>query len=84
VQETQTITARVVDGDTKEKSPAVDSKNTVRLIGIDVPESNEPSCGGQPPAKDTSFEPTFSWKASEVELEFDQVRTDSMVGFWPT
>src|SRR5215207_4899653 len=43
---------RAVDGDTIEISPTVDGEDTVRLIGIDAPESKEPGCGVQPLAKD--------------------------------
>ena len=32
---------RLVDGDTIEISPAIDGKDTVRLIGVDAPEAKK-------------------------------------------
>jgi micrococcal nuclease len=68
--------ARVVDGDTIEISPAVDGKDTVRLIGIDAPEEEESaSCGAQPLAREAA-DVMETWKGSRVKLEFDEDRTD--------
>jgi endonuclease YncB( thermonuclease family) len=66
---------RAVDGDTIEISPTVDGEDTVRLIGIDAPESKEPGCGLQPLAKDAAEEAAL-WEYLKVELEFDEERTD--------
>jgi len=45
---------RVVDGDTVDISPAVDGIDTVRLIGVDAPETKEPGCEVQPYGPDAS------------------------------
>jgi micrococcal nuclease len=66
---------RVVDGDTIEISPAVDGKDTVRLIGIDAPEEANPGCGAQPLAQEATDQMAV-WKGSKVKLEFDKERTD--------
>lgn len=66
---------RVVDGDTIEISPAVDGKDTVRLIGIDAPEEAKPGCRPQPLAEEAAGQ-LANWEGSEVELEFDEERAD--------
>jgi micrococcal nuclease len=66
---------RVVDGDTIEISPAVDGEDTVRLIGIDAPESKEPGCGPQPLAQEAADHAAL-WEGLRVKLEFDEDRTD--------
>lgn len=71
---TVTVT-RVIDGDTIEITPAIDSITDVRLIGIDTPESKEPGCGAQPGAQ-VAVSYAASWESREVGLEFDEERTD--------
>ena len=66
---------RVVDGDTIEVSPAVDGKDTVRLIGIDAPEEKTAGCEAQPLAKEAA-DHLSNWEGSKVKLEFDEERTD--------
>lgn len=66
---------RVVDGDTIEISPSVDGEDTVRLIGIDAPESKIPGCGIQPLAQKAAYQ-LANWEGSKVKLEFDEERTD--------
>jgi micrococcal nuclease len=65
----------VVDGDTIEISPAVDGKDTVRLIGIDAPEEESESCGAQPLAQEATDHMT-NWEGSKAKLEFDEDRAD--------
>lgn len=71
---TVTVT-RAVDGDTIEIRPAVDGKDTVRLIGIDAPEEASSDCRAQPLASDATLEASL-WENLEVRLEFDEERTD--------
>jgi endonuclease YncB( thermonuclease family) len=66
----------VVDGDTIEISPAVDGKDTVRLIGIDAPEEATAQCRAQPLAKAATREAAL-WEEIKVRLEFDEDRTDN-------
>lgn len=66
---------RVVDGDTIEVSPAVDGKDTVRLIGIDAPEEKSADCEAQPLASEAAGH-LANWEGSKVKLEFDEQRTD--------
>lgn len=67
--------SRVVDGDTIEIAPAVDGKDTVRLIGIDAPEAKSQECGAQPLAQEAAWSAAV-WEGLKVKLEFDQARTD--------
>src|SRR3712207_4860357 len=66
---------RVVDGDTIEISPAVDGKDTVKLIGIDAPEEKSAGCEAQPLAKEAAYH-LANWEGSKVTLEFDEERSD--------
>ena len=66
---------RAVDGDTIEVSPAVDGESTVRLIGIDTPESKEPGCAPQPLGQEAA-DHAATWEGLEVRLEFDEERRD--------
>jgi endonuclease YncB( thermonuclease family) len=59
---------QVVDGDTIETSSKVDSKDTVRLIGIDVPETSPPSCGVQPLAQEATDQ-LANEESSKVKLD---------------
>jgi micrococcal nuclease len=72
---TVTVT-RVVDGDTIEVSPAVDGNEEVRLIGVDTPETKDPSTGVQPYGPEASEFTTSRLEGEEVGLEFDVERTD--------
>jgi micrococcal nuclease len=68
--------SRVVDGDTIRISPAVDGKDEVRLIGVDTPETKEPSCEVQPYGPEADRFTTMELQGEEVGLEFDQDRED--------
>ena len=72
---TVTVT-RVVDGDTIEVSPAIDGIEDVRLIGVDTPETNEPGCAPQPYGSESTAYTESVLPGQEVELEFDEERTD--------
>lgn len=66
----------MVDGDTIKISPAVNGIDTVRLIGIDAPESKDQGCAPQPLGRDAASYAAAIWEGSEVELEFDEERVD--------
>ena len=68
--------SRVVDGDTIEISPAVDGNEEVRLIGVDTPETKDPSEGIEPYGPEASTFATRELSGERVELEFDVERTD--------
>jgi micrococcal nuclease len=72
---TATVT-RVVDGDTVEITPAIDGVEDVRLIGVDTPEARDPECGKQPYADEATAFTTSELDGEQVELEFDEERTD--------
>ena len=72
---TATVT-RVVDGDTIEVSPAIDGIEDVRLIGVDTPETKDPDCGVQPYGDEASAFTASELQGQEVELEFDEEKTD--------
>jgi micrococcal nuclease len=57
-------------------SPAVDGRDTVRLIGVDAPETKEPGCEVQPYGPDASRFITSELQGEEVDLEFDEDRND--------
>lgn len=67
---------RVVDGDTIEIEPAVDGNDEVRLIGVDTPETKDPSEGVEPYGPESSNYATSVLEGEEVELEFDEERED--------
>jgi len=67
---------RVVDGDTLKISPAIDGIDEVRLIGVDTPETKEPGCEVQPYGPEASEFATRELQGEEVDLEFDEERTD--------
>ena len=71
-----TTVRRVVDGDTVDITPAVEGRDRVRLIGVDTPERRDPDCGEQPYADEASEFTEAELEGEEVELEFDQERTD--------
>jgi micrococcal nuclease len=68
--------SRVVDGDTIEISPSVEGNNTVRLIGVDTPETKDPDCGVQPYGKEASDFTSSKLSGQKVGLEFDVDKTD--------
>ena len=68
--------SRVVDGDTIEVSPAVDGNEEVRLIGMDTPETKDPSEEVEPLGPEASAFATDSLTGRSVGLEFDVERED--------
>jgi micrococcal nuclease len=74
-QATATVT-RVVDGDTIEISPAVGGIEEVRLIGVDTPETVDPSEGVEPYGPQSSSFTKTQLEGKRVALEFDQERED--------
>ena len=68
--------SRVVDGDTIEISPAVDGNGEVRLIGMDTPETKDPSEEVEPLGPEASAFATDSLTGQSVGLEFDVERED--------
>jgi micrococcal nuclease len=66
----------VVDGDTIEISPAVDGNEEVRLIGMDTPETKDPSEGIEPLSPEASAFATDEVTGQSVGLEFDVERED--------
>lgn len=72
---TVTVT-EVVDGDTIEISPAVDSNYEVRLIGVDTPETKDPEEGIEPYGPEASTFATDELSGQSVDLEFGVERED--------
>ena len=68
--------SRVVDGDTVEISPAIRGVEDVRLIGIDTPETVDPSEEVEPYGPQASAFATRELTGRRVRLEFDQERID--------
>jgi micrococcal nuclease len=68
--------SRVVDGDTIEVSPAVNGLKDVRLIGVDTPETVDPSEGVEPYGPQASEFTTRELSLRRVRLEFDEERMD--------
>ena len=68
--------SRVVDGDTIGISPAVDGNEEVRLIGMDTPETKDPSEGVEPLGPEASAFATDELEGESVGLEFDVERED--------
>jgi micrococcal nuclease len=68
--------SRVVDGDTIEVSPAVDGNEEVRLIGMDTPETKDPSEEVEPLGPEASAFATDALTGQSVGLEFDVERED--------
>ena len=76
-QTSQTVTVeRVVDGDTIEVSPAVPGTESVRLIGVDTPETVDPREPVQPYGPQASAFTKRQLEGKRVTLIFDQERTD--------
>jgi micrococcal nuclease len=69
---TATVT-RVVDGDTVEISPSVEGLSTVRLIGVDTPETHG---GTQPYGPEASDFTRRYLEGKEVSLELDVEKID--------
>jgi micrococcal nuclease len=69
---TATVT-RVVDGDTVEISPPVERLSTVRLIGVDTPETHG---GTQPYGEEASDFTRQHLEGKEVSLELDVEKVD--------
>lgn len=68
--------ASVIDGDTIQIAPPVTGIDTVRLIGIDTPETRDPRRGVQPLGKEASAYTSRSLRGQQVVLEFDVEKTD--------
>lgn len=67
---------RVVDGDTVEISPTVDGNDSVRLIGMDTPETVDPGEEVEPYGPEASAYVVSRLEGIEVDLEFDEERLD--------
>ena len=72
------IVERVVDGDTVEVRPAVPGTTSVRLIGVDTPETVDPSEDVQPFGPEASSFTTRRLEGERVTLVFDQDRVDDL------
>ncbi len=66
------IVERVVDGDTVEVRPAVPGTTSVRLIGVDTPETVDPSEDVQPFGPEASSFTKGRLEGERVTLVFDQ------------
>lgn len=73
----KTVTvSRVVDGDTIEINPTINGVEDVRLIGIDTPETVDPSEEVEPYGSEASAFATEELAGQEVQLEFDEEKVD--------
>jgi micrococcal nuclease len=68
--------SRVVDGDTIEISPTIDGVEDVRLIGIDTPETVDPSEEVEPYGHKASAFATNELAGEKVDLEFGVEKID--------
>jgi micrococcal nuclease len=68
--------SRVVDVDTVEISPAIDGVGEVRLIGVDTPETVDPTEGVEPYGPQASAFAKRELSGRRVGLEFDRERVD--------
>ena len=76
-QSTQTVTVeRVVDGDTIEVNPTVSGTQDVRLLGVDTPETVDPTEPVEPYGPEASAFTKAQLEGERVTLIFDQERTD--------
>lgn len=66
----------VVDGDTVYVSPAIGGEESVRMIGVDVPEKAGSPRGEQPLGEEALVFAQERLTGREVELEFDEERVD--------
>jgi micrococcal nuclease len=67
---------RVVDGDTIEITPAIDGRSEVSLIGVDTPETIDPTEGIEPYGPEATGFATDELTSRRVGLEFDVQRVD--------
>jgi len=74
--DTTVTVSRVVDGDTVEITPGVSGVEEVRLIGVDTPETVDPSEGVEPYGPEASAYTTEQLAGRKVALEFDVERVD--------
>lgn len=74
-QQSVTVT-RVVDGDTIEISQPIGGENQVRLVGMDTPETVDPSEDVQPYGPQASRFATQQLEGQSVTLQFDEERED--------
>jgi micrococcal nuclease len=70
------MVSNVIDGDTIKISPAVNGLKDVRLIGVDTPETVDPSEGVEPYGQQASDFATRELALRRVRLEFDKERMD--------
>lgn len=76
-QTSQTVTVeRVIDGDTIEVNPVVGSTDSVRLIGVDTPETVDPNEPVQPYGPQASAFTKNQLEGQRATLIFDRERTD--------
>ena len=76
-QNTQTVTVeRTVDGDTIEVIPTVSGTQDVRLLGVDTPETVDPTEPVEPYGLEASAFTKAQLEGERVTLIFDQERTD--------
>jgi micrococcal nuclease len=76
-QSSQTVTVeRVVDGDTIEVNPAVGGTQDVRLLGVDTPETVDPTEPVEPYGPEASAFTERQLEGERVTLIFDQQKTD--------
>jgi micrococcal nuclease len=68
---------RVVDGDTVEISPAVEGVSEVRLIGVDTPETKDPSEEVEQFGPEASEFATARLQGQQIAVELDAGTTDS-------
>lgn len=73
---TDVTVTRVVDGDTIEVSPDVESTEDVRLIGVNTPETVDPNEDVQPCGPEASAFTEEQLTDQQVGLEFDEETTD--------
>lgn len=73
---TAVTVSRVVDGDTIEISPAINGTEDVRLIGVDTPETLDPTEGVEPYGPQASAFAKRELSGHRVSLEFDQERVE--------
>jgi micrococcal nuclease len=73
---TTVTVSRVVDGDTIEISPAIDGVQEVRLIGVDTPETVDPTEGVEPYGPQASAFAKRELTGKRINLEFDEERID--------
>ncbi|MGH3108478.1 MAG: thermonuclease family protein, partial [Rubrobacter sp.] len=76
-QSSQTVTVeRVVDGDTIVVNPAVSGTEDVRLLGVDTPETVDPTEPVEPYGPEASAFTNQQLEGERVTLIFDQEKTD--------